>query len=136
MHTVSIAFISGIQGCLGCPEDICKKFALVKDYKAHLRAVGFDRELEQYFEGLQPQNSDDPVLFAQIDGMDQSKWSVPRYPENKQSKDLSKYIRPRLKVVGCWMSGYLLSLYIADANFAHDASMTVEAVGTGEGSGL
>ena len=112
--------------CLCNRQDICKKFGLVREYKEHLRAVSLDRELEQHFQGLNPMNSDRPLMFLQIDGMDQSKWSLPRYPENRGSKELSKYIRPRVKLVGCWISGYLLSLYIVDANYAHDASLTVE----------
>ena len=98
----------------------------MREYKEHLRAVSLDRELEQHFQGLNPINSDRPVMFLQIDGMDQSKWALPRYPGNRVSKEFSKYIRPRVKLVGCWISGYLLSLNVVDANFAHDASLTVE----------
>ena len=59
--------------------------------------------------------------------MDQAKWALPRYPENRGSKTLQQYIRPRVKVVGVWASRYLLTLYLLDANIAHDASSTVEA---------
>ena len=108
-------------------QDVCKKFALIREHKDHLRAVGLDRELEQHMEGLDPRTSDTPTLFIQIDGMDQSKWSLPRFPENRGSKNLKQYLRPRLKIVGCWCSRYLLAAYIVDANIAHDASLTVEA---------
>ncbi|CAE7234462.1 unnamed protein product [Symbiodinium sp. CCMP2592] len=64
--------------------------------------------------------------MLQFDGMDQAKWSLPRYPENRGSKTLQQYVRPRLKVVGVWASKYLLTLYLVDANIAHDASLTVE----------
>jgi hypothetical protein len=108
---------------------VVKHFGLVREYKAHLKSVRLDRDLEQHFEGLSPQ-AERPTLFVQLDGLDQSKWSIPRYPGNKASKDLQKYIRPRLKIVGCWCSRYLLSLYVVDVNFAHDASCTVEAWGS------
>ena len=71
-------------------------------------------------------DSESPILFIQVDGMDQSKWSLPRLVQHRGSKDVQKYIRPRVKIVGAWCSGYLLSLYIIDANFAHDASLTCE----------
>ncbi|CAE7231020.1 unnamed protein product [Symbiodinium sp. CCMP2592] len=108
-------------------KDVSKKFGLIRDYKEHLRAVGFDRELEQHLEGLDPRNSDAPILLLQFDEMDQAKWSLPRYPENRGSKTLQQYVRPRLKVVGVWASKYLLTLYLVDAIIAHDASLTVEA---------
>ena len=103
-----------------------KKFSLVRDYKDHLRAVSLDRELEQFFESRNPQTSSNPTIFVQLDGMDQSKWAMPRLVQHRGSKDLHKFIRPRLKIGGCWCSGYLLSLYLVDANFAHDASLTCE----------
>ena len=108
-------------------QDVCTKFGLVGEYKHHLRCVSLDRDLEQHFQSLCPWESDKPTIFCQIDGMDQSKWSIPRYPQNQESKHVSKFIRPRVKIIGCWMSGYLLSLYIVDTNFAHDASLTIEA---------
>ena len=111
-------------------QDLCKKFGLVREYKDHLRAVGFDRELEQHLEGLDPHSSDAPILLLQFDGMDQAKWALPRFPENRGSKALQQFVRPRLKVVGVWASRYLLTLYLIDANIAHDASLTVEAVRT------
>ncbi|OLQ09735.1 hypothetical protein AK812_SmicGene6632 [Symbiodinium microadriaticum] len=46
-------------------KDLCKKFGLIRDYKDHLRAVGFDRELEQHLEGLDPHSSD--VLSRSIE---------------------------------------------------------------------
>ena len=109
------------------PQDVCAKFGLVREYKAHLQAVGLDRDLEAYFQSLQPTKSNKPTLFIQVDGMDQSKWSLPRFPGNRGSKDLQKFIRPRLKLVGCWCSGYLLALYVVDSNYAHDAALTIEA---------
>ena len=108
------------------PEDLVKKFALIKDYKDHLQAVSLDRELEQFLESQDPMSAKEPTLFIQVDGVDQSKWSLPRIVQHRGSKDVQKYIRPRLKVVGCWCSGYLLSLYLVDANFSHDASLTCE----------
>ena len=104
-----------------------KKFALIKAYKDHLKAVALDRELEQFLEAQDPTSSAKPILFIQLDGMDQSKWSLPRIVQHRGSKDVQKYIRPRLKVVGVWCSGFLLTLYLVDANFSHDASLTCEA---------
>ena len=89
--------------------------------------MALDRDLEHFFQGLDPISSNHPTLFVQIDGMDQSKWSLPRLVAHRGSKDLQKFIRPRLKIVGVWCSHYLLSLYIVDANFAHDSSLTCEA---------
>ena len=103
-----------------------QRYLYIREYKDHLKAVSMDRELEFFMQSQNPFTSDTPTLFIQIDGMDQSKWSIPRVVQHRGSKDLQKYIRPRLKIVGCWCSQYLLSLYIVDANYAHDSSLTCE----------
>ena len=110
-----------------CAQDIGRKFAKIQELKDHLKAVRMDRDLEQLLQSRDPVTADRPCLFLQVDGMDQAKWSLPRIFHHRGSKDLQKFVRPRLKIVGAWCSGILLTLYVVDANFAHDASLTCEA---------
>ena len=63
------------------------------------------------------------------DGMDQSKWSIPR--SQTLTKSLAKHDRPRTKLQGLWMHNVALCMYCIDVRQATDASMVVEALARG-----
>ena len=60
------------------------------------------------------------------DGMDQSKWAVPRCQQ--LTKTLAKHERPRAKLQGVWMHNVALCMYALDVRQATDGSMVVEAL--------
>ena len=60
------------------------------------------------------------------DGMDQSKWAIPRCQQ--LTKALAKHERPIAKLQGVWMHNVALCMYALDVRQATDASMVVEAL--------
>ena len=65
----------------------------------------------------------DPLHFATWtqDGMDQSKWSIPRY--QLQTKESQNMIRPHWKVHGIWLHGVSLTLYAVHPCIPSDSSL-------------
>ena len=62
------------------------------------------------------------------DGMDQSKWAIPRARRGVCTKALAKLERPRCKVQGVWAHGCCLCLYPVDVRQSADGSMVVESI--------
>lgn len=62
------------------------------------------------------------------DGMDQSKWSMPRCRNNLLTKSLAKHERVRTKIQGVWLHQVALFLYCLDTRLSADSSMVVECV--------
>lgn len=60
------------------------------------------------------------------DGMDQSKWCVPR--SKTLTKSLAKYERPKTKVQGVWAHNICLVLFVLDPRSQADGSMVVETL--------
>lgn len=60
------------------------------------------------------------------DGMDQSKWAVPRCQQ--LTKALAKHDRPRAKIQGVWLHNVALCMDVLDVRQATDASMVVECL--------
>lgn len=60
------------------------------------------------------------------DGMDQSKWSLPRNRVVQSSKETSAIIRPRMKIHGLWVHGVSLNLYIVHPGVPSDSSLICE----------
>lgn len=62
------------------------------------------------------------------DGMDQSKWCLPRCRNNIVTKSLAKHERVRTKIQGVWLHQVALFLYCLDARLSADSSMVIECV--------
>ena len=60
------------------------------------------------------------------DGMDQSKWALPRNRVLQTSKEASVLIRPRLKVHGLWIHGVSLNLYVVHPGVVADSTLICE----------
>ena len=56
------------------------------------------------------------------DGMDQSKWRIPRYSKQRPLKSTSMLQRPQLKVQGCWVHGVALDLWVTCWHWIHCSS--------------
>ncbi len=62
------------------------------------------------------------------DGMDQSKWSVPRNRYTLAAKALSGLQRPKFKIQGVWAHGILMKLWVLDPRCPADASTVLETL--------
>ncbi len=62
------------------------------------------------------------------DGMDQSKWRLPRDPALRQVHSLVKYNRPTCVVHCIWAVGHVVAFFILDKNVRHDSNAVIECV--------
>ena len=60
------------------------------------------------------------------DGMDQSKWAIPRNRGTRASKSMSVLAKPKCKVQGVWCHGTLLKLFVLDPRVPSDSSTVIE----------
>ena len=67
------------------------------------------------------------VISMIIDGMDQGKFAVPRFPFTK-SKDVEGMQRPRLHVNVAMCHGHEILVTVSDANFPKDTNGTCEVI--------
>ena len=61
------------------------------------------------------------------DGMDQSKWALPRHRLLQASKEAAIHVRPRMKIHAVWVHGIALNLYLVHPGVPADSSLIVEA---------
>ena len=62
------------------------------------------------------------------DGMDQSKWALPRVRHGQLTKALQKLERPRTKVQGCWAHNVALFCHVVEVRQPSDGSTVVESM--------
>ena len=67
-----------------------------------------------------------PLLVASKDGMDQSKWAIPRVRHGRLTKRIAKHDRPKTKLQGCWLHGIVLCMFVLDVRQGGDGSMVCE----------
>ena len=67
-----------------------------------------------------------PWVALSKDGMDQSKWAVPRVRHGRLTKRIAKHDRPRTKLQGCWLHGIVLCMFVLDVRQGGDGSMVCE----------
>lgn len=60
------------------------------------------------------------------DGMDQSKFALPRNRVIQSSKEASAFVRPRIKLHWLWVHGISLNLYVIHPGVAADSSLIIE----------
>lgn len=60
------------------------------------------------------------------DGMDQSKFALPRNRIIQSSKEASAFVRPRIKLHGLWVHGISLNLYVIHPGVPADSSLIIE----------
>lgn len=65
-------------------------------------------------------------LCLNIDGMDQSKFRIPRVNHPAQSKLLQRLFRPTLHVSGAWLHGFRLSFWVSDEDLRKDSNTQQE----------
>lgn len=104
------------------------QFDLARGYKDHIDAVKLDRELEQWMQEQCPLQSKGAPLCIHVDGMDQSKWGVPRNRGTRAAKSMAPLSKPKCKVQGVWAHGTMLKLYVLDPRMPSDSSTVLETV--------
>ena len=67
------------------------------------------------------------ILTIISDGMDQSKFRVPRW-EGIRVKALDKFPRPALHVTGCWAHGHALHLAVSNPDVPKDSNANIEVL--------
>ena len=65
-------------------------------------------------------------FLAIKDGMDQSKWGVPRNRGTRAAKSMAPLSKPKCKVQGVWAHGTMLKLYVLDPRMPSDSSTVLE----------
>lgn len=61
------------------------------------------------------------------DGMDQSKWAIPRFRGHVITKELGKFQRPKLKLHAVWAGNVGMFLFLVDPRQSSDSSLVAEA---------
>ena len=110
---------------------IDEKLSANKALADHLGMVKNARYVEECLRSAVPWGTPSRPLVFMTDGMDQSKWAVPRMRHLQGPKSWGKYVRPRVKVQGLWMFWCGVEFFLADETTAHDSSMTVETLARG-----
>ena len=75
------------------------------------------------------ESCDEPLEFMSEpaeDGMDQSKFALPRNRIIQSSKEASAFVRPRIKLHGLWVHGISLNLYVIHPGVPADSSLIIE----------
>jgi hypothetical protein len=100
-------------------------------YQRHLSAVAADRS---FVNGLRHMASSmtgapgDEFLLVIIDGMDQAKWRLPRFPELRTPKSAAHLQRPTVVVEAVWVVGHRLDFYLLDKDQRHDSNSIQECI--------
>lgn len=111
-------------------------------YQRHLSAVAADRS---FINGLRVAVSSCPdvagasgssersmrpsdYLLVIIDGMDQAKWRLPRFPELRIPKSAAHLQRPTVVVEAVWVAGHRLDFYLLDKDQHHDSNSIQECL--------
>lgn len=83
---------------------------------------------ESYKHMLAPNNFSRPfvVTRAPKDGMDQSKWSIPRERSDRMSKAFQVFDRPRAKVHSVWVHYHELMFFVCDPRTSADSNLVIE----------
>lgn len=68
------------------------------------------------------------TLCINIDGMDQSKFRIPRLGRIAQPKMLQALFRPTLHVTGSWLHGHRLGLWVSDEDLRKDSTTQQEVL--------
>lgn len=67
-------------------------------------------------------------LCVNIDGMDQSKFRIPRVQRGNNPKMLQALFRPTLHVTGSWLHGHQLGFFVSDEDLRKDSTTQQEVL--------
>ncbi len=122
----SAKHVSGRLGrSLQIPKDPADKLLAIRNLREHRSQIAQDKCLLNASWGFGPSSG---ILVLTIDGMDQAKFRIPRARKHRSSADFQKYLRPKVIVIGVWIAGLCLALYLCDGTQPHDSNLTVEVL--------
>lgn len=102
-----------------------ERLGAVTMYREHLHDQFVDRSSLWCLRTISSDHHSNTLVIV-TDGIDQSKFALPRDSGLRCLSSLSKYHRPRAKVHGCWALGWVLRVGVMDETQAHDASCVLE----------
>lgn len=105
-----------------------EKLAIAKHMRGHLREQFVDRNIYQVTRWLSRNAPGEGVMTLIIDGMDKSKFRLPRYKMHKLPKFLEKHLRPHLTCMACICHGWMTKVFLADENIDTGGNMMCEIV--------
>ena len=105
-----------------------EKLAIAKLMRAHLREQFLDRSIYHSTRWLSRHHPSDNVMTLIIDGMDKTKFRIPRYKLHKLPKFLEKHYRPHLTCMACICHGWMTNIFLADENIDTGGNMMCEIV--------
>lgn len=105
-----------------------EKLAIAKLMRGHLREQFVDRSIYQATRWLSRNSPGDGVMTLIIDGMDKTKFRLPRYKMHKLPKFLDKHYRPHLTCMACICHGWTTGIFLADENVDTGGNMMCEIV--------
>ena len=105
------------------------KRAARSTFQEHIQAVMRDRRVDARLASQGPAGYGTPrLLHMRVDGMDQSKYAVPRWEKTKSTENL---YRPRLGVTGVFCEGLFEQYVLNDPRRAKGANMQATLITQG-----
>ena len=105
-----------------------EKLVIAKNMRDHLRDQFIDRNIYQTTRWLSRNDPGQGVMTIIVDGMDKSKFRLPRYGIHKLPKFLEKHHRPHLTCMACICHGWATNICLADENIDTGGNMMCEIV--------
>ncbi len=105
-----------------------ERYGALKLYRTHLHHQYADRTCLWALRAAATQEPNSGLLVMMLDGMDQGKFALPRDPGLRGAASVEKYLRPRMKLHGCWVFGWTLELRVLDETARHDSACIIEIV--------
>lgn len=103
------------------------RLGAVRLYRDHLHDQFVDRSSLWATSSISKDHDSDTLVLV-TDGMDQSKFALPRDKGLQTLSSWSKFHRPRAKVHGVWAIGWCLQVGVLDEDQRHDSSCVIELV--------
>ncbi|CAJ1332287.1 unnamed protein product [Effrenium voratum] len=100
------------------------KLGALKAYRTHLE----DTFQLWQLQSLSEDGHSSSVLTIVLDGMDQSKFAVPRDPALRAAASLANIVNPRMKLHGAWALGWTLDLHVVDEPVKKDSAFVIETI--------
>ena len=105
---------------------LAAKLAFAREWRAHLRWQYYDRCI--YWSHRYASKNHTGVLTIIIDSMDKCKTAMPKYRFSQRSKEIDKFVRPRVILTAALAHGYCGCVWLADEGLTHGASAAIEVL--------
>lgn len=106
---------------------LAQKLQFAREWRAHLRWQYYDRCL-YWSHRYASRSRGAGILTIIVDSMDKCKTVMPKYRFSQKSKEVDKFVRPRVVLTAALAHGYCGSVWLADEALPHGASSCMEVV--------